>query len=315
MSESTAMIFNIQRFSIHDGPGIRTTIFFKGCNLRCFWCHNPEGQLTVPEIQFFASRCVRCGACALSCLRMAHRITASSHEFSRDRCQRCGTCAANCDSRALEITGQQMSVPELMAIIIRDRLFYETAHGGVTLSGGEPVLQADVARQLLEQCKAEDLHTAIETSGHYPWCELEKVLPATDLVIMDIKHLNAEKHRAVCGASNEQILSNARRLALTNIAVIFRIPVVPTVNDSILEIGTICKFVRDLVTLRLQHRNGHGQPAPIQLQLLPFHRLAVEKYRSLGREYRAQHLEPPSKAKLHELAKIAEIQRLDVLVG
>jgi pyruvate formate lyase activating enzyme len=207
-----------------------------------------------------------------------------------------------------------MTVDDVIEEILRDRMFYETSNGGVTLSGGEPVLQTDFARALLTCCKTEDLHTTIETCGNYHWHKLERLLPEIDLVMMDLKHLNPHKHKAVCGDSNERILANARRLALTDKPIIFRIPVVPTVNDSVAEMGAIFKFVQNLVELRIQYSNGKKKYAEIQLELLPFHRLAADKYRSLGLEYRAKELEPPSKAKMHDLAKIAEIHGVEVLI-
>lgn len=307
------LIFNIQRFSIHDGPGIRTTVFFKGCPLRCFWCHNPEGRRPQPEIQFFPERCIGCGECLLKCLHHAHKLDDNFHIFIRENCQACGACAETCYSTALELTGRYVTVDQVMAEILRDRMFYETSKGGVTLSGGEPVLQSDFALALLQRCQSEDLHTAIETSGNYPWHELEKLLPEIDLIMMDLKLIDPIKHKAACGDSNERILANARRLALTDKPIIFRIPVVPTVNDSIEEIGAIVKFIQSLVELRMQHSNGKEKGAEMRLELLPFHRLASDKYRSLGLEYRARNLEPPSKARMRELAAIADIHGVEVV--
>lgn len=310
---STGLIFNIQRFSIHDGPGIRTTVFFKGCSLHCFWCHNPEGRHARPEIQFFPERCIACGDCFLKCPNHAHKLEENLHLFIRENCQVCSACVETCYSNALELTGRDVSVEEVMEEIMRDRMFYETSNGGVTLSGGEPLLQADFALALLQRCKAEDLHTAIETCGNYPWHELEKLLPEIDLIMMDLKLIDPTKHQAACGDSNERILANARRLALTDKPIIFRVPVVPTVNDSLEEIGSIVKFVQSLVELRMQHSNGKEKGADIQVELLPFHRLAADKYRSLGLEYRAKYLEPPSKEKMRELAAIAEIHGVEVI--
>ncbi len=310
---STGLIFNIQRFSIHDGPGIRTTVFFKGCSLQCFWCHNPEGRRSHPEIQFFPERCIRCGECLVHCPHHAHTINNELHFYLREQCKNCGTCTETCYSNALELTGKYMTANEVMEEILRDRMFYETSNGGVTLSGGEPILHSQFAREILMRCKAEDLHTAIETCGNYQWQELEKLLPAIDLIMMDLKHLDPHKHKIMCGDSNERILANARRLALTDKPIIFRIPVVPTVNDSLEEIGAIVKFVQNLVELRIQHSNGKEKCAEIQLELLPFHRLASDKYRSLGIEYRARNLEPPSKERIRELAAIAEFHGVEVI--
>jgi len=188
---------------------------------------------------------------------------------------------------------------------MRDRVFYETSDGGVTLSGGEPALQPDFSAAILAQSKAEGLHTAIETCGQVPWASLEALLPVTDLVMMDLKHVDSEKHRAATGAGNERILANARQLALTRKPLIFRTPVVPGVNDTPAEIEAIAAFVHELVALRAISSNGNG-PADISWELLPFHRLAADKYRSLGLEYRARELNPPPKDQMAVLAETAQ---------
>ncbi len=231
----------------------------------------------------------------------------------RENCRGCGTCVETCYSNALELCGRHMTTDMVMEEIIRDRLFYETSNGGVTLSGGEPLFQADFAQTLLLRCKAEDLHTAIETCGNYQWQELESLLPVIDLIMMDLKLIDPNKHKSACGDSNERILANARRLALTNKPIIFRIPIVPTVNDSFEEIGAIAKFVQNLMKLRIRRSDGKEKCGKIQLELLPFHRLASDKYRSLGLEYRAKNVEPPSKERMSELSAIAEIHGVEVI--
>lgn len=310
----TGLIFNIQRFSIHDGPGIRTTVFFKGCSLRCFWCHNPEGTQARPEIQYFPERCIGCGECLDRCPNQAHTLKDDFHLYLRELCNNCGTCTDTCYSNALVLTGKYMTVDEVMKEILRDRMFYETSNGGVTLSGGEPVLQPKFATEILKRCKEQDLHTAIETCGNYQWQQLESMLPFTDLIMMDMKLIDPIKHKSACGDCNQQILANARRLALTNKPIIFRIPIVPTVNDTIEDVGAIVRFVHNVVELRVKHNNGKGEVAEIQLELLPFHRLASDKYRSLGMEYRARDLKPPTEERIQELTEIAEIEGVELLV-
>lgn len=290
-------VFNIQRFSIHDGPGIRTTVFMKGCSLRCFWCHNPEGIRLEPEIQVFPERCIGCNACLAACTHGAHTNEGGQRSFYRERCQGCGTCVETCYAGALVLTGRRMTVDEVISEVLRDRPFYETSGGGVTLSGGEPLVQRDFARAILERCRAEGLHTALETAGNCRWEDLAVVLEFSDLILMDIKLMDPARHRQATGVGNERILANARRLVQAGQPVIFRVPVVPTVNDSAEDIAAIADFVHSLA--------AESRGAPPTLELLPFHRMAGSKYQSLGLDYRAAELEPSSKEYMTELEAIA----------
>ncbi|MFZ5519173.1 MAG: glycyl-radical enzyme activating protein [Candidatus Zhuqueibacterota bacterium] len=303
----------MQRFSIHDGPGIRTTVFLKGCALSCFWCHNPEGQRRESELKVFPDRCIGCMECVARCPNGAHQVRENLHVFNRERCAGCGLCVEGCSSDAIVLTGRLSSVTEVMGEILRDRLFYETSEGGVTLSGGEPVLQPEFACDILKRCRDEGIHTAIETCGYYRWEEVEPLLPHTDLILMDIKHMNDDRHSQYSGVSNRLILENARRFALTDIPIIFRTPVVPTVNDSAEEIGAIVRFIKQLREERMQRNSAGHAPAMIQYELLPFHRLAADKYRSLGLDYRASHVAPPSPERIAQLAEFARAFGIDVV--
>ncbi len=298
-------VFNIQRFSIHDGPGIRTTVFLKGCTLACFWCHNPEGRHTYTEIQFFPERCITCGECVRVCPHSAHEIRDGVHVFRRDLCQNHGACAEACCAQALQLAGQVMSVAQVMEEVLRDRPFYESSGGGVTLSGGEPSLSSSFALEILRQCKNHHLHTAIETCGDCPWSFLEPLLPVTDLIMMDVKHMSGDRHRSATGRSNERILDNARTLASGTVPVIFRTPVVPTVNDSPEDIREIASFVKELIDLRKAYGIGMDGDAGITYELLTFHRLSSDKYRSLGLEYKASGMDSPSKEQMQMLAGVA----------
>lgn len=304
------VVFSIQRFSIHDGPGIRTTVFLKGCSLRCFWCHNPEGIHPKPDIQFFPDRCIGCDECVRVCQHGAAIKVNDVRVYDREKCVVCGDCVDTCYAGARVLTGKVMTVDEVVSDILQDRAFYETSGGGVTLSGGEPVLQPNFTYALLQRCKAEGLHTAIETCGNVRWEDEERMLPVTDLIMMDLKHMDSTKHRWATGAPNERILAAARKFAETDKPIIFRIPVIPTVNDTREEITAVAAFVRELVNLRNCQR-GNGSET-ISLELLPFHRLAGDKYRSLDMDYRARDLKAPTKELMAALANAAREYAIEV---
>lgn len=296
------IVTNIQRFSIHDGPGIRTTVFLKGCNLRCFWCHNPETLKPKPELQIFPDRCIGCGVCFERCERGGHEMVEGHRVFHRDFCVACGTCAETCYAQCLVIVGERKTVDEVVDEVLRDQPFYERSGGGVTLSGGEPLLQPEFAHEILARCKQEGLHTAIETAANMPWERLAGILPVTDLVMMDIKLIDAEQHRVCTGVSNERILENARRLGQQDVPLIVRTPVVPGVNDDKTTISAIAAFAAELPNL-------------VYYELLPFHPMARGKYDSLDMSYQAQELESPSQKVMDALAEVARGYGIEVRHG
>ncbi len=302
MTGITGTLFNIQRFSIHDGPGIRTTVFFKGCPLRCFWCHNPEGLRKKAEIQFYPARCIGCGECVRVCPQGAQKLVDGVRVYHRERCIVCGECVATCYAEGLQLIGKETAAPDAVAEVLRDRAFYGD-NGGVTLSGGEPMLQPEFALAVLAGCKAEGIHTALETTAHYPWEILARAAPLVDLFMIDIKHLDPHKHRAATGVSNDRILANIRRLAAAGKPVIFRTPVIPGVNDTPQEIAPIAAFIRELSAMPLA--DGSQRLEPFVLELLAFHKLAADKYKSLGLDYPAASLEPPTRARMDKLAQAA----------
>jgi pyruvate formate lyase activating enzyme len=295
------LVFNIQRFSIHDGPGIRTTVFLKGCALACFWCHNPEGRHPFRELQYFSDRCISCGECVRVCPSGAHELRSGAHYFVRERCTTHGACVDACCSGALEMNGRIMTSDEVVNEVLQDTPFYLASGGGVTLSGGEPGLQAQFSRDILESCKDAGVHTAIETCGQCSGATLQLLLPVTDLFMMDLKVMTPGKHKAATGSTNERILDNARLLAESEAPLIFRTPVVPTVNDGHDEFRSIVEFIQTLTALR----RSRGSTAPIRYELLTFHKLGSDKYRSLDMEYTAAGLEPPTREQMNGLLAIA----------
>lgn len=251
-------IFNIQRFSIHDGRGIRTIVFFKGCYMRCAWCCNPESQ-----------------------------------EYDMQ------TLIENGKEK---IVGKDVTVEEILPEILADVQYYRRSGGGVTLSGGEILAQPEFARDLLRACKQNGLHTAVESTANAPWETIKEILPYLDLYLMDIKHLNSEKHKEYTGVGNERILENARKIAQSGVELIIRTPVVPTFNDTAEEIRAIAKFAATLPNVKEHH-------------LLPYHRLGQDKYAGLGRSYSLKDIEPPSKEKMEYLLGVAEESGLHVQIG
>lgn len=281
-------VFNIQRFSIHDGPRIRTTVFLKGCNLRCLWCHNPESIHPKPEIQLFLQKCIGCGKCFEVCPVHAHQVKDDKRVFLRELCIGCGKCAESCYAEALVMTGREMSVEEVLEEIDKDKLFYSNSGGGVTFSGGEAMLQKDFLKAMLIECKKRGFHTVLETAGNVPWQVFEEMLPYVDLFLYDIKVMNEQKHIEATGVSNRRIHDNLRKLAAGSANIWVRVPVLPGFNDNIGEMESIVDLVKDLKGIT-------------QVELLPFHNLGEGKYISLGMEYCVTGFETPSENQMDEL--------------
>jgi pyruvate formate lyase activating enzyme len=296
------IVTNIQRFSIHDGPGIRTTVFFKGCNLHCFWCHNPETLRRNPQLQLFPDRCIGCGECFERCPEGAHVATEDGRSFLRERCKACGTCVETCYAQALLLVGEEKTVDEVVEEVLRDLPFYETSGGGVTLSGGEPLLQPDFAYAILDRCREAGLHTAIETAANWPWERLAALLPVTDLVMMDVKLMDAARHKEATGVPNARILENAKLLGTKAPELIVRTPIVPCVNDNPEDILAIAQFAAQLPNL-------------LYYELLPFHPMASGKYDSLDMDYRARDMKTPAKEQIEALTEVAKQAGIEVRHG
>lgn len=253
-----ATIFDIQRNSFVDGPGIRTTVFFKGCNLKCKWCHNPESQSPEKEMMFYKDKCIGCGKCKEIC---------PNH---LKKCDFCGKCELFCTADARKICGKEYTVDEVLSEIVKDKSFYETSDGGATFSGGECMLQIDFLCELLKKCKENGIHTAVDTAGNVPWEYFERILKHTDLFLYDIKLFDREKHKRYTGADNKVILDNLKKLFEAGANICIRIPIICGVNDLVSEMQRIKSF------LQPYH--------PLKIELLPYHKLGTHKYDALNME-------------------------------
>ena len=269
-------VFDIQRFSINDGPGIRTTVFLKGCPLRCLWCHNPEGMSPSPIISFLPERCLGCGECVRVCPHGAHRLEASGtngstviHHYDRERCEACGQCTQVCDTQTLELVGRSMTVNEVVKEVSQDKAFYSTSGGGLTLSGGEPLSQIDFAVALLSAAREQDIHCCLETAGFASWERFTRVLPLVNLFLFDFKETDPGRHAEFTGQSNKIILQNLRALHDAGAKVQLQCPIVPGFNDREDHFAGIAALSRSLPNLT-------------GIQLLPYHPLGKSKLERFG---------------------------------
>lgn len=302
------VVFNIQRYSIHDGPGIRTTIFLKGCPLHCAYCQNPEAQDGAPEVVLDSARCTTPSMCGSAC--HADAILMRRDEFWIDRrvCRRAvgcdWACVAACPDQAFEVIGKSVTAGEAFREAQQDVIFYRDSGGGITLSGGEPLAQPRFARAILQLCKEAGLHTTLDTSGYAPWKTIRDVLRYVDLVLFDLKHMDPAKHKRLTGVSNQRILENARRIHHELAMPMWvRIPVIPKYNDSLANIQATARFIAEHLDT--------GVP----VHLLPFHRLGEAKYNRLGRKYKMANTEPPGEAHLLKLKRILESSGLTAAIG
>jgi pyruvate formate lyase activating enzyme len=296
--ELQGLVFDVDTFAVHDGPGIRMAVYLKGCPLSCAWCHSPESQANEPELVLTRDRCLRCGRCVLACPQSAHAIEGGHHAIARERCRACGRCVAVCPNRALAIKGEWIAASKVVAQAARMVPFFEHSGGGITLSGGEVTAQAAFAAAVLRGCREQGIHTAIETSGAASWERLGSLVERADLVLYDIKLVDDATHRRWVGASNRQILDNARRLAGRNVQV--RVPLIPGITDTEVNLGEIFAFMREA---------GLGSVA-----LLPYNTSAGAKYEWLDREY-AIEAETQSQEALARMRAMAQAAGLAAIIG
>jgi pyruvate formate lyase activating enzyme len=296
------IIFNIMRYSVNDGPGIRTTVFLKGCPLRCKWCHNPESINRHKEIMIREDRCLRCGDCFGICQHGAVRLGDGGFVTVRELCVQCGRCVEMCCAAAREIVGKEVTTDEVMEEVLKDVVFFDQSGGGVSFSGGEPLLQHGFLLSLLQACKQQGIHTTVDTSGYTATSILDRVVPFVDLFLYDVKLMDDEKHQAWTGVSNQPILKNLRRLAGGQASVIVRIPLIPGVNDDDENIRQTGDFVASLRTIN-------------EVDVLPYHRIALKKYHHLGLEYAMADAVAPSPERLNHI--VGELRKYveHVVVG
>lgn len=301
-----ACIFDIQPYSIHDGPGIRTTVFFKGCPLRCQWCHNPESNEIYPQLMYYSVKCVGCQRCIPICPVEAISFSQESGKVKTDRsrCTNCGKCAGSCLFKAREIKGKMMSVDEIFNQIMSDAPFFKNSGGGITASGGEPLCAPEFVSTLFKRCKDEGIHTTIETCGYASWNAVSQVMTHTDLVLYDLKAMNSTLHKKLTGVANERILDNCIHIKHElNKKIVIRIPVIPGLNDSEENLLDTADFVN----------NQLGADVPVHL--LPYHLLGDSKLDSLESEKIRLNIQPPEDDHMKKLQKLMSDTGLYVQIG
>ena len=300
----TGLVFDIQRFAVHDGGGIRTLVFFKGCPLSCKWCQNPESMSSRPEIMRIPHFCIGCVKCVTECPEKAiHFKEDGSVKIDRDSCSLCGACVEKCYAGSMTIVGRYMTVDEVMEVVERDRLFYSTSKGGVTFSGGEPTLQSEFLISALKEAHSRGLHTAIETCAHTSSEIFAAVIEHTDLILTDIKHMDPARHKELTGVSNEQILKNLKMAADKGKTLRIRVPLIPGCNDSPENISATAAFVGSLGS------------AVEGLDILPYHRLGEPKWAQLDREYPLHGVVPLKREDVFYMKELAERSVHNVTIG
>ncbi|HQO72765.1 MAG TPA: glycyl-radical enzyme activating protein [Sedimentibacter sp.] len=295
-----ASIFNIQKFSIHDGPGIRTTVFFKGCPLQCIWCHNPESQNLGKEILYDKNKCTLCGSCIKICQNNAIELKDNDLEINMDKCTFCSDCTVCCINSARQIAGKEYTVDEVMKEVLKDRVFYKNSKGGVTLSGGEPLIYAAFVEELLMELKKENIHTAVDTCGAVDFKVLERISKYTDLFLYDIKSMDEEKHILYTGVSNKNIINNLINLSKIHNNINLRLPIIEGINADENHIFEILKLIKNTNIKKIN--------------LLPYHDIAMHKYEKLGRKY-YEYMKRPADEKLKRYIDIIEKEGYRVKIG
>ncbi len=298
------LVTNIQGYSIHDGPGIRTVVFLKGCGMECRWCSNPECISPRPEIGFIKALCTKCGKCADICPHGALAYEAGKlPRIDRKRCTGCDLCSSACSYKAIVLYGKSMNAEEIFDAVNRDKMFYQASGGGVTVSGGEALLQSQLVCDLFEKCRRAGIHTCIETSGNAAESSLRQVIPHTDYILYDLKHMNSEKHRQYTGKPNDVVLANARIVAASGIKMLFRMPLIPGINDDRQNIQETADFLHTLGDKFLR------------IELMPYHRLGKGKYESLDKQYQLPELVSPEAEHVEKVKKAFEVNGINCTIS
>jgi pyruvate formate lyase activating enzyme len=287
------VVFNIQRYSTQDGPGIRTVVFLKGCTLRCWWCSNPESQRAHPEVAHSDSLCNLCQLCVSSCKTGAIMVNNRGVHINRKLCTNCGACADVCPLQAIKVYGKEMTVKEVLQEVEKDRGYFQNSGGGVTASGGEPLCQPDFVADLFKSCLDKGIHTALDTCGCVSTDALEEVLPYTRLVLFDIKHTDPEVHKKMTGRANDQIIRNLGFIARKGVSLTVRVPLIPGINDSDEEMRSIARIITE-----------YGLEPKVDL--IPYHRYGVGKYKMLDRRYKLNKLIPNRGNELERIKHVFE---------
>jgi len=298
------LIFDLKHYAVHDGPGIRVTVFLKGCPLHCLWCHNPESISTQKELMLLPNRCARCGDCLRACqFGVLSQKPDGEVVADHSKCTLCGDCVKTCAREAIQIVGWEATIPEILAEIEKDRAFFDQSGGGVTLTGGEPLLQPEFAEALVDELKARGVHVALDTSGYDPEATFLRIAGKSDLVLFDLKLMDEEKHRKFTGVSNQLILHNQRVLdSTTQVPVWVRFPLIPGVNDDEKNLEKMANFLATLKNVKL-------------INILPYHKGGVDKFRRLGRETEFQVFEPPTEENLNRVIEYFKAKGLATKKG
>jgi len=296
------IVTDFKRFAVHDGDGIRTTVFLQGCPLACIWCHNPECIPRDVKLLFYHEKCTSCGACVGACAQGVHEITAEGkHILHREKCIHCGACEKVCPIEALKLSGREMDTDEVLSVVLEDKMFYETSGGGMTISGGEPTMQPEFTLSLLKAAKDAGLNTALDTCGLTTWSIYEAMLPYVDAFLFDVKHIDSAAHKALTGAPNERILENLRALSKAGARIDIRIPLIPTLNDAPETLDAIGVLLSEI--------------KPHKIKLLPYHDYARSKYSALEIPDTMPHVERPTPDHMEACAAILRAHGLEIEIG